>query len=214
LGRSFSDDYIKDYLNRSDVALRYYINKLQGKAMAKKVAELLVHNEIVARCYGREEWGARALGNRSIICNPSDFKNINTLNKKVKNRDFWMPFTPSILAEDLDLYVLNPKGIRAPYMCITFDSTEKAKKEISAAIHPSDYTVRPQAVSKSWNPEYYSLIEEFKNITGISAVLNTSFNLHGEPNVGSPEDAIYTMDNSGLNYLVLGEYLVEKKDRK
>jgi carbamoyltransferase len=101
--------------------------------------------------------------------------------------------------------------MKVPYMCITFDSTEKAQREIPAALHPRDLTVRPQAVSAAWNPGYYKIISEFKNITGVSGILNTSFNLHGEPNVGSPEDAIHTFDNSRLEYVIIGSFLVHKK---
>ena len=96
-------------------------------------------------------------------------------------------------------------------MVITFNSTKLAQKQLKAAIHPRDKTVRPQCVIKKWNPEYYNLILEFKKITGIGAVLNTSFNLHGEPNVCSPSDAIHTLDNSDLKYLILGSYLLKKK---
>ena len=122
-----------------------------------------------------------------------------------------MPFTPSVLAEDMDRYIQNSNRIFAPYMCITFDSTEEAHKDLPAAIHPRDKTARPQCVLKEWNPDYYELISEFKKKTGIGAVLNTSFNLHGEPNVCTPEDAIHTMDNSGLEYLAIGSYLLKKK---
>lgn len=211
LGREFSDGDIEKYIRDNKIDQRYQIEKLEPQVMAMRVAKLLAQNEIVARCCGREEWGARALGNRSILCNPSNFRNINVLNQKIKSRDFWMPFTPSILAEDLDLYINNPKKIFAPYMCITFDTTSKAQNEIPAAIHPNDGTARPQAVFKDWNSDYHTIISEFKKLTGISGILNTSFNLHGEPNVGGPADAIHTVDHSGLNYLILGSYLLIKK---
>jgi carbamoyltransferase len=161
LGREFSDDFISSYLET--VAERYEFEYLTEDEMAVQAARLLADNKIVARCLGREEWGARALGNRSIMCNAKYYKNIDVLNQYIKSRDFWMPFTPSILAEDLDEYIVNPKNMSAPYMCISFDSTEKAREEIPAAIHPKDYTVRPQAVIKEWNPGYYKIITEFKN---------------------------------------------------
>lgn len=122
-----------------------------------------------------------------------------------------MPFTPSILEEDMDKYIYNYKNIFAPYMVLTFNTTQLAQQHLKAAIHPRDKTVRSQCVVKNWNPEYYKLIKSFKKITGIGAVLNTSFNLHGEPNVCSPEDSIYTLDNSGIKYLAIGSYLIEKK---
>jgi carbamoyltransferase len=175
------------------------------------VARLLADDEIVARCSGREEWGARALGNRSIMCNPSKFNNIERLNAKIKCRDFWMPFTPSIRAEDLPAYIDNPKNIFAPYMAITFDTTQLARQHFAAAVHPRDYTMRPQEVHADWNPEYHAILSAFKQKTGIGGVLNTSFNLHGEPNVSTPEDAIRTVRNSGLDFVLIGRRLFQKK---
>lgn len=102
------------------------------------------------------------------------------------------------------------KNMEVPYMCITFDSTLLAREHIPAALHPHDYTVRPQAVDKKWNPAYYKIISEFKKLTGISGILNTSFNLHGEPNVCTFKDAIHTINNSKLKYLILESFLVTK----
>jgi len=94
---------------------------------------------------------------------------------------------------------------------MAFESTEKAQKEIRATLHPSDFTTRPQIVEKSWNESYHKTIKEFEKLTGVGAVLNTSYNLHGEPIILSPKDAIHTMDNSDLKYCVMGKYLVVKK---
>ena len=157
------------------------------------------------------EWGARALGNRSILANPSDPKTVRNINEKIKNRDFWMPFTPSILAERTIDYIVNPKKIFAPYMIITFDSTDLARRHLAAAIHPYDFTVRPQVVKKEWNPRYYNIINEFEKLTGIGAVLNTSFNLHGYPIVLGPKEAIHAFENSELEYLVLENFLIKKR---
>jgi carbamoyltransferase len=183
------------------------------KNIAKEIALLLAKNEVVARCAGPMEFGARALGNRSILANPSDFSTVEEINATIKARDFWMPFTPSILSEDMDRYIKNPKKIPANYMSITFDTTEEARRDLKAAIHPRDKTARPQCVYKEWNKDYHQIINEFKQLTGIGAVLNTSFNLHGEPNVCSPKDAMHTFLNSDLNYMVLGPYLVEKRKK-
>ncbi len=209
LGTQNKDEDIEAYLNT--VSDRYSYEKLAPDAMAQKVAQLLADNEVVARCCGKDEWGARALGNRSILCNAAHFKNLDILNQYIKDRDFWMPFTPSILAEDIDLYIENPRKMSVPYMCITFNSTDLARTKIPAALHPHDYTVRPQAVYKAWNPEYHAILTAFKKLTGISGVLNTSFNLHGEPNVCNYKDAIHTLDNSMLKYVILESYLVTKK---
>ena len=115
--------------------------------------------------------------------------------KKSKNRDFWMPFTPSIKFERKDDYLINPKGLDSPYMTIAFDSTPLARSHLVAAIHPYDKTVRPQLVKRHNNPLYYDLINEFENITGVGALLNTSFNLHGEPVVCLSVDATLLLKN-------------------
>ncbi len=212
LGRSFSNEYVKEMIERDKLAEKFTIEEFNDtKMMSSRIGQLLADDEIIARCAGREEWGARALGNRSIICNPSKFQNIERLNNKIKNRDFWMPFTPSILEEDVTKYFLNPRNLDVPYMAVTFESTDLAKIHFAAAVHPRDFTMRPQVVYSSWNYDYYSIISEFKKLTEIGGVLNTSFNLHGEPNVGSPEDAVKTVLNSGLDFLLFDRLLFIKK---
>jgi carbamoyltransferase len=129
----------------------------------------------------------------------------------IKSRDFWMPFTPSILEECIYKYIHNPKKISCPFMIVTFNSTKKARKDLIAAMHPYDFTIRPQSVSAKESPDYHKLISYFKKKTGIGAVLNTSFNLHGEPNVLSPQDAMHTFESSGLKYLAMGNYLIKKE---
>jgi carbamoyltransferase len=175
-----------------------------------EVASLLAAGHVVARFNGRDEFGARALGNRSILAHPSNPETIAKINKLIKDRDFWMPFTPSILESRANEYIKNPKRIYSPYMSITFESTEEGVVKFAAAIHPYDKTMRIQMVSREWNPSYYRLIEEFGNLTGTFGVLNTSFNLHGEPNVFTPEDALRTLEKSGLDYLAIGDYIVQK----
>ena len=121
-----------------------------------------------------------------------------------------MPFSPSILDNYADKYFLNPKKVNTKFMTCLFDSTEIAKSHLRAAIHPIDFTMRPQVVYANSNPGYYDLINKFKNLTGIGGLLNTSFNLHGEPNVSDYSDAIHTLSNSKLKYLQLEHYLIEK----
>jgi carbamoyltransferase len=179
------------------------------KNVEESTAELLAENEIVARFRNRTEWGARALGNRSILANASDLSNVRYLNKAVKNRDFWMPFAPSILKERQNDYLMNPKRIPAPYMILAFDTTER-RKDIIAAIHPEDLTARPHVVSKGDNQRYYDLLEKYEKLTGYGGLLNTSFNLHGEPIVCSPKDAFHTFLNSGLKYLAMGDSMISK----
>lgn len=207
LGTEYSDIEIEKELKKS----KYQTLKYSQEAnIEKKVAKLLSQGAIVARFKGRSEWGARALGNRSILANPSNFEVIKEINDQIKSRDFWMPFAPSILSERLNKYVENPKHLEVPYMIMTLDSTEKGKKELVAAMHPYDGTLRPQEVYKDWNPAYWNLISEFEKLTGIGGVLNTSFNLHGFPIVQTPEDALYVLQKSGLKYLALGSFLISK----
>ena len=175
-----------------------------------RVAALLAEGKVVARFAGREEFGARALGNRSILANPSDPAVVREINEAIKARDFWMPFAPSMLAARNGQYVVNPKHVSSPYMILSFDTTDR-RDDIRAAIHPFDFTARPQEVSAAWNPSYHAVLAEFERLTGIGGVLNTSFNLHGYPIVSSPEDALDVFDRSGLRYLAIGNWLVAKR---
>lgn len=208
-GGSFGDDYVKDLLVKNSVPKKHTVQ--QFKDINGVVAELLAKNRIVARCAGRMEFGARALGNRSILANPSSFANVRIINQMIKSRDFWMPFAPAILAEAEKEYIANPKSTPSPYMILAFDSVEKNRDKIVAAMHQYDFTVRPQVVYKRHNDGYHSIIKSFQKQTGIGAVLNTSFNLHGFPIVYTPEDAYYVFENSGLQHLQLNDFLISKK---
>ena len=210
LGPEYDDEYVQNLIKTGKLDGVYSITK--PKNINLEIAKLLAKNKIVARCTGKSEWGARTLGNRSILANASNKETIRVLNESIKGRDFWMPFTPSILDTFEKKYIKNPKKIFAPYMCITFESVEEnAKKDLIAAIHPYDFTIRPQIVTKKHNKDYYEILLNFSKLTGIGGILNTSFNLHGEPNVLTPGDALKTFENSGLKYLTMGGYLFEKK---
>ena len=205
-GSSYSDTQIENYLSTLEKT-----NWEFKKTTDKEVATLLSKGEIVARfSSGKMEFGARALGNRSIIADPSSQNVIHYLNKLVKMRDFWMPFAPSILKERSSDYLINKKNNLSKYMAISYESKELAYKDLPAGLHPFDKTSRAQIVCKEDNEEYHALIREFEKITGIGALLNTSFNIHGEAIVESPEDAIHTLKNSGLRYLYIGSFLVMK----
>ncbi len=212
-GIEWSNDEIKKRFEKYNFKnYKYKIVKYSN--IEKKVAELLSSGEIVARFKGREEFGARALGNRSLLANASKSGVIKEINEMIKNRDFWMPFASSILDEDMDKYIkdwnIYKKKNKPYYMIMTFDTKEKAHKDLVAGIHPYDKTVRPQMVVERHNKDYYKLISEFKNLTGIGGILNTSLNLHGYPLVHTPEDAFHLIDNSSLKYLAIGDYLIEK----
>ncbi len=175
-----------------------------------RAAQLLAAGKVVARCKGRMEFGARSLGNRAILADPTKPEVIRIINDMIKSRDFWMPFAPSMLEERAADYVLNPKHVAAPYMILCFDTTERVN-ELPSAIHPYDRTARPQLVSREWNPDYHHLITEFQKLTGRGVILNTSFNLHGSPIAYTPEDALGVLKNSGLEHLLLGSFLVHKR---
>lgn len=210
LGVSYDDNDISNFIKQSGVGERYSVRHLPG-TISEVAADLLAEGKVLARCAGRMEFGARALGNRSILADPRNPRVVAFINEAVKSRDFWMPFAPSILAEDMHRYVVNHQKHEAPYMMATFDSTLEAQQDLVAALHAYDQTLRPQAVFRKWNPDYHALISAFKARTGVGGLLNTSFNLHGEPIVCAPADAISTVDRSALRYLILGNYLLEKK---
>ncbi len=201
----------------ADAAIQRLLERQQGtggytfrEASPADAAEILARGEVMGCFQGRMEFGARALGNRSILADPRDAKVIQRINDQVKLRDFWMPFAPSIKAEREHDYMVNPKRIDARYMTMAFESTPAGKAAIPAALHPYDRTGRPNIVDPKQNPHYHTLIGEFEKLTGVGALLNTSFNLHGEPVVEKPEDALSTFLRSGLPYMYIGGYLVRK----
>jgi len=206
-GPSFSEKQILKTIRR--IKNRYTVKRVSN--IEKSIALLLSKGKIVARFAGKMEWGARSLGNRSILTHPQNLAGVREINEQIKNRDFWMPFAPSVLSERLSKYVHNSKKTQAPYMVLGFETTKTGSDKLRAAIHQYDFSARPQEVLKTHNPKYHKLISEFEKITGIAAVLNTSFNLHGYPIVCSPEDALFVFKNSGLKYLALENYLLQKK---
>ena len=212
-GIKWSDEEIeKRFGSYSFKNFKYKISK--SKDIEKEVAKLLAKGHVVARFKGREEFGARALGNRSLLANASKPEIVKEINEMIKNRDFWMPFASSILEEDMERYIkdwhIYGKKNKPYYMIMTFDTKKEAHTRLAGGIHPYDRTVRPQMVKKEHNLGYHYLISEFKKLTGSGGVLNTSLNLHGYPLVHTPQDAFYLMDNSSLKYLAIGNWLIEK----
>jgi len=178
----------------------------------KNLAQLLSKNEIIAVVRGREEFGARALGNRSIIANPSNYSAVKRINESIKNRDFWMPFALTILKKDHKKFIKNIKNFRCDFMTMTFDTRKENLDKIHAGCHPYDGTVRPQILEKESNPMYYSIIKEFNNLTKIPALLNTSLNLHGYPLASGLKNVVFTFKHSGLKFLYINDkFLVIKK---
>lgn len=176
------------------------------------LADLLLDGWVIGRCCGRMEFGARSLGNRSIIADPRNRSIVEIINHKIKKRDFWMPFAPTIMNEHASKYLINPKNIHSPFMTVGFESTEAGKEMLAAALHPADKTLRPQILSKDANPSYHSLIEAFHRKTGVGGVLNTSFNLHGEPIVNTAADAYRVFTITDIDALLLDGMLITKKE--
>lgn len=203
----------------SDDNLRRVISVLQADGdveltrmgdCERDCAQLLANGEILARFSGRSEFGARALGNRSILARPDRWSLVAEINHAIKQRDFWMPFAPSILEEKADEILANYRGKFSPYMMQAFDVNPKWQSRMAAALHPYDKTCRPQIVREEWNPSYHKLLVNFEQLTGIPGVLNTSFNLHGFPIVDTYDDAVAVFRQSGLKNLALGDWLVQK----
>ena len=214
--QSMEDNYLgpEPQQPEIEVALKKLTKyKITSPVTNTEIARLLSQNLVIARLKGRLEFGARALGNRSILANPANREMVRKINNKIKFRDFWMPFAPSILDSYADRYLINPKKFLSDHMTMAFDTTEEGREKLAAAIHSDDHTVRPQIVRRSTNPDYYDLIEEFAKITGIGAVLNTSFNLHGLPIVCNPQQAVQVFENSDLDGMVIGDYLIMRNER-
>lgn len=176
----------------------------------RTVAELLATGAIVARYASGAEFGARALGNRSILSHPSSISNLQEINSAIKSRDFWMPFAPSVLDVGVDKILSFKSPPQSPHMMISFDTSSKGAQLLAAAIHPKDKTCRAQILSREDNETYYQLVQHFHSITGIPAILNTSFNIHGEPIVETPADAVSVFMRSGLKTLALRPFLLKK----
>jgi carbamoyltransferase len=209
LGYNLSED-----LDSTDLSKKFQKNKfkISKKVTPNYIAKLLKNGKIIAVARGREEFGARALGNRSILANPKNLDCVKEINEAIKNRDFWMPFALTILSDKQKKIIFNNKKIGCDYMTIAFDTKKDFVENIKAGTHQYDLTVRPQILKRESNEKYYNLINHFYKITGIPAVLNTSLNLHGNPISSSLKDVIHTFKASGLKYLYLDDqYLIEKK---
>ena len=170
-------------------------------------AELLADGNILGWFQGRMEMGPRALGNRSILANPADTAMKDRVNNRVKHREDWRPFGPSVVMEQRARYF--PTSMAAPYMTMALPTTPAGRRDLSAAMHV-DATARAQVVTPEVNPRYHALITEFGKLTGIHGLLNTSFNLKGDPIVNTPYDAIAMFQQTGMDHLVIGDFLVSR----
>lgn len=206
LGSEFEEKQIENVIKKAKKKFKV-IRNISNKIIAKWLSRGL----IIARCYGKMEFGQRALGNRSILADPRNHQILNKINQKIKFRDFWMPFTPTMLAEDANKFIINKKNIFSPFMTQAFSTDKKNRNKIIAAIHPADQTTRPQMLKKNDNKEYYEIIKEFKKLTGIGVLLNTSYNLHGQAIVENPYQAYDTFLKSDLDILIVGKNAIIRK---
>jgi len=174
---------------------------------SKVAAKLLAQGRIVAWFQGRMESGPRALGNRSILMAADKPENKDTINFKVKFREGFRPFCPSILAEKRDEYLLGSR--EEPFMITSFDVRPEKRDKVPAVVHV-DGTLRPQTVTRAANALYHDLIRHFGELTGEYLVLNTSFNIKGEPIACNPREAIRCFYDTGIDALVIGNFLLSK----
>lgn len=203
LGASFDDAEVEAELQRRGLAYR------RSENIEAEIAQAVADFRIVGRVNGRMEYGPRALGNRSILAHPQDREVNDVLNRRLRRTEF-MPFAPSVLAEDaLEYFDLAEGALRAAeYMTITCDVWPDKRDLIPAVTHV-DGTARPQIVRREVNPSYHKTIREFKKRTGLGAIINTSFNIHEEPIVCTPADACIAFEQGSVDTLAIGNFLVE-----
>ena len=226
LGPSYSDDEIEQELNNLNAKFQI----LNENEIIEKTSESLKNGDAVGWFQGRMEFGPRALGGRSILGDPRSPTMQKNLNLKVKYRESFRPFAPSVLREDVDKWF--NMNVDSPYMLlvaeilkdkkITMSEEEKKlfgieklnikRSDIPAVTHV-DYSARIQTVHKDTNPKYYSLIKKFKEKTNCSVLINTSFNVRGEPIVNTPKDAFNCFMGTELDKLVIGNFFLDKKDQ-
>ncbi len=204
LGPEFSDSRIEADLKHA--GLRY--QKLEREPLLERVAEQIAQGNVVGWFQGRMEWGPRALGNRSIVAHPGLPNMKDVLNARIKHREWFRPFAPSILVEHQHEYFEHDHP--SPFMLHVYKIRPEKRKELCAVNHVDD-TGRLQTVARAENPLYYDLIKAFQRKTGIPVVLNTSFN-ENEPIVCAPEEAIDCFKRTKMDVLAIGPFLALKTD--
>jgi len=203
LGPQYSNDEIKSFLETNNIIFQKY----ETQELLKQTVKLISEQNVVGWYQGRVEWGPRALGNRSILADPRNAKMKDILNEKIKHRESFRPFAPSILEEYESEYF--DLEIPSPYMLLV--SKVKKPEAIPAVTHV-DGTGRLQTVSRKTNSLYYDLINEFFKLTGVPVIVNTSMNVMGEPIVNTPEQAYAMLVKTDMDYLVMGNYLIPKNN--
>lgn len=205
LGSSYSNDEIKQELESNGIQYE------ETDDPAAAGAELLNDGRILGWFQGRSEAGARALGNRSILAKCESEEMRDLVNAKIKYREEFRPFAPSTLAEESEKY-FRTNGATFPYMSVTLDVVPSMASKIAAVVHVNN-TARIQTVRSSDNEIYYDLIRKYAKLSGVPVIMNTSFNLKGQPIIETPRDALMTFFGCGMDALILGNYLVRKTKR-
>lgn len=203
-GPGYTDDEIEAELRRCGVPYQ------KPATIEESVANLLASGRIAGWFQGRMEAGPRALGARSILADPRRVEIRDRVNAAIKYREYWRPFCPSIALEAVGRYVVRPAA--SPFMIMAFSGTDEAARRIPGVVHV-DGTMRIQTVDAVSNPRFYGVIKAFEARTGVPVLLNTSFNVKGEPIVCSPRDALRTFWSTGLDALAIGPFLLIKEGR-
>ncbi|MFQ6109800.1 MAG: carbamoyltransferase [Candidatus Aminicenantales bacterium] len=207
-GKAYSEGEIKNFLERNNIPCEHIPDE---EKLLDRLVDDLQEGKVVGWFQGRFEWGPRALGNRSILADPRSEEMKDLVNTKIKFREPFRPFAPVILEKNTEDYFDAdniPQQFPARYMLLVLPLKEEKAAEIKAVNHMG--TGRLQTIRREWNPRYYRVVEKFGEATGVPVLLNTSFNLRGEPIVNSPSDAFNTFSKSGIDILVLENFLVRK----
>ena len=211
LGPSYTNDTVSEILDGDEIGEELKKNQVDWiyvSDISSEVAGLISRGKIVGWFQGPMEFGPRALGNRSILADPRDPRMKDILNRKIKFREAFRPYCPSVLEKYMPEYFEN--SAPSPFMTLSFNVNPKLRKTIPAVVHV-DRTARPQTVNRKTNERYWHLIRKFEEITGVPLVLNTSFNVRGEPIVNRPEEAVRCFIKTGMDCVAIGNYLLEKK---
>lgn len=210
LGPHYSDQEIKDYLDKNKINYKYISEE---KELIKTVANLIYQNNIVGWFYDRMEWGPRALGARSILSNACNKDMQHILNLKVKHREKFRPFAPVVCDDDAQKYFECDEPIpeATEFMLMVYPIKKEYQKIIPAVTHV-DGSGRLQVIKREKNRRYYDLIKEFGKLSGVPILINTSFNIRGEPIVCTPHDAYRCMMGTGIDYLVMNNFIIKRED--
>lgn len=204
-GTEYSDDEIEAFLKQENLPYE----RLDESRITNHVAELLEGENVIGWFQGRMEFGPRALGNRSIIADARNKENWQKVNLKIKFRESFRPFAPTVLEENVSEYFELDR--ESPYMLLVAD-VKPDKRDMIPAVTHVDGSARIQTISEKQNSKYYNLIKAFRKKTGCAVIINTSFNVRGEPIVESPNDALNCFLNTNMDYLVMGNILMKKTD--